>query len=53
MKNRIVGMRTRHIEICHRFLRNMVEDKEIYIKYIRSKEKLGILLQRVFLNQIT
>ena len=36
-KNRQVGVRTKHIDICHNFMREMVEDKYIYINYIRIK----------------
>ena len=34
--NRQVGMRTKHIDICHHFLSDKVEDKDIGINYIRS-----------------
>ena len=30
-------MRTKHIDVRHYFLRDMVEDKDIDIKYIRIK----------------
>ena len=36
-KNRQVGMCTKHIDICHHFMRDMVEDIYIDIKYIRSE----------------
>ena len=35
--NSQVGMRTKHIDIRHYFLRDMVEYKDMEIKYIRSK----------------
>ena len=35
--NRKFGMRTKNIDIRHKFLRDMVEDKDIDINYIRSK----------------
>ena len=35
--NRQVGMRTKHIDICHHFMRDMAEFKEVYIKYIKSE----------------
>ena len=37
-KNRRVGICTKHIDICHHFLWNIVEDKDIDIKYIRSED---------------
>ena len=37
-KNRQVGICTKHIDICHQFLRDMVEEKDIDIRYIRSEE---------------
>ena len=35
--NSQVGMRTKHIDIRHYFLRDMVEYKDMEIKYIRSE----------------
>ena len=37
-KNRQVGIRTKHIDIRHRFLRDMVEEKDIDIQFIRGEE---------------
>ena len=37
-KNRHVGIHTNHIDISHHFLREMVEEKDIDIQYIRSEE---------------
>ena len=37
-KNRQVGIHTKHIDIRHRFLRYIVEDKNLDIQYIRSEE---------------
>ena len=36
--NSQVGLRTKDIDICRYFLRNMVEDKYIDIQYIRSED---------------
>ena len=36
VKNRQLGMCTKHIDIHHHFLRYMVEDKDIDIQYIWS-----------------
>ena len=36
-KNRQVDMHTKHINIHHHFLRDVVEDKDIDIQYIWSK----------------
>ena len=38
-KNRHVDIITKHTDICHHFLRDMVEEKDIDIQYIRSEEK--------------
>ena len=35
--NRQVGMRTKNIDIRHHFMRYMVEEKDMDIKYIRIK----------------
>ena len=37
-KNRQVGILTKHIDIHHHFLRDMVEDKDIDIQYIWSED---------------
>ena len=39
VNNRQVGISTRHIDIGHHFLRDMLEDKDIDIQYIWSKDK--------------
>ena len=36
-KNRQVGMCTKYIDICHHFLKDLVEDKYTNIKYIKSE----------------
>ena len=36
-KNKQVGMRTKHINICHHFMRDATEEKDMDIKYIRSE----------------
>ena len=45
-KNRQVDMRTKHIDICHHFLRYIVEDKYIDIKYISSEEKPVLIMKK-------
>ena len=42
-KDRQVGIHTKHIDILHHFLRDMVEDKDIDIKYIMSEKNLRTL----------
>ena len=37
MKNRQVGICTKHIDICHHFLQNMVKYKDIDVQYIMIK----------------
>ena len=37
-KNRQVGILTNHIEICHNFLWDMVEENDINIQYIRGED---------------
>ena len=37
-KNMKVGICTKYIDICHHFLWDIVEDKDIDIKYIRSED---------------
>ena len=40
-KNREVGIRTKHINSCHHFLRDMVKEKDILIQYSRSADNLA------------
>ena len=47
-KNGQVDMHTKKIDICHHFLRNMVEDKNMDIKYISSKENPAGIMTRNF-----
>ena len=49
-ENRHVNMCTKNIDICHHFVRDMVEEKDMVIYYIRSKETLQISRQFVFLG---
>ena len=37
-KNRQVGIRTKHIDVCHIFLREMAEEKGIDIQCIQSED---------------
>ena len=45
-KNRQIGIRTNHIDINHHFLRNIVEDKDIDIQYIRNKENSAEIMTK-------
>ena len=36
--NRQVSICTNHIDICHHFLQDMVEEKDVYIQYIWSED---------------
>ena len=42
--NRQLGMRTKHIDICHHILRDVVEDKDIDIKYIQREENPAYIM---------
>ena len=44
--NRKVCMRTKHIDIRHHFLRDMVDDKDIDIKYIRIEENPADIMMK-------
>ena len=37
-ENRQVGICTKHIDICHHFLWDMVEEKDMYVHYIQSED---------------
>ena len=41
-------MRTKHIDILHHFLRGMIEDKDMDIKYIRIKENPADIMTKNF-----
>ena len=45
-KNRQVGIFTKPIDFCHHFLRDMAEDKDIDIWYIRSKYDPEVITTR-------
>ena len=43
-KNRKVGISTKHIDICHHFLRDMMEEKDINIQYMGSEDNPAYIL---------
>ena len=43
--NMQVGIRTKHIDICHHFLKGMSENKYMDIKYIRSEENPAYIMK--------
>ena len=45
-KNRQVGISTKHIDIRHHFLRDMVEDKDIDIQYIWSENNPAYIMTK-------
>ena len=47
-KNRQVYMRTKHIDICDHFLRDMVIKKDMDINYIISEENPADIMKRNF-----
>ena len=46
VKNRQVGICTKNIDICHQFLRDMVEDKDIDIQYIQSENNPADIMKK-------
>ena len=46
-KNRQVVMRTQNIDMRNHFMRNMVEEQDTYIKYIKSKKKSHIRKKKI------
>ena len=51
-KNRQVGIHTKHIDIRHRFLRDMVEEKDLDIQYIHSEENPAEIMTKKLQKQI-
>ena len=45
--NNKVGIRTKHIDIFHHFLKGMVEDKDMDIEYIRSEENPAYIMTKI------
>ena len=41
-----IVIHTKHIDICHHLLRDMVEDKDTNIKYIRSEENPAYTMKK-------
>ena len=50
-KNRKVGICTKQIDICHNFLRDMVEEKDIDIQYIQSEENPDEIMNKTTLEE--
>ena len=44
--NRQIGICTRHIDICHHFLQDMVEERDIDIQYIWSKDNSAEIMTK-------
>ena len=44
-KNRQVGLHTKHIDISHHFLRDMVEDKAIGVHYIWREDNPAYIMK--------
>ena len=51
VKNRQVGICTKNIDICHQFLRDMVEDKDIDIQYIWSENNPADIMKNNTLEE--
>ena len=51
-KNRQVGIHTKHINIHHNFLRDMVGDKDVDIHYIQSEDKPEYIMTKQICKQI-
>ena len=45
-KNRQVRICTKHVDICHHFLRDVVEEKDIGIQYIQSEDNPAGIMAR-------
>ena len=45
-KNRQVGICTKHIDIRHHFLRDMVEEKDIDVQYILSEDNPAYIMTK-------
>ena len=47
-KNQQVGMRTKHIDVKYHFIRDLVQDNYLDIRYVRSEEHYaGVLTKNV------
>ena len=45
-KNPILHSRTKHIEISYHFIRDLVEEKIVYLKFIPTKHQLADILTK-------
>ena len=45
-KKRQIGIHTKHIDISHHFLRDMVEERDIDIHYIRSEQNPSDIINK-------
>ena len=51
--NRQVGIHTKHTDICHHFLRDMVDYKDIYIQYIWIEDNPADIMKKNPLKHIS
>ncbi|KAK9712758.1 hypothetical protein QE152_g24749 [Popillia japonica] len=45
-KNAVLHKRTKHIDIRHNFVRDLVEEKEVIVKYIQSEHQVADLMTK-------
>ena len=45
-KNPIFHSRTKHIEICHHFIRDLVEEKVVYLEFVPTELQLVDILTK-------
>ena len=51
-KNPMMHTKTKHIEIKYHYVRELVQDKEVKMEYVNTKEKIVISSQRLYLRML-
>lgn len=50
LKNHVQHSRTNHIDICHHFIRELVEDKVVALKHVETKKQLDDIFTKMHSN---
>ena len=45
-KNHVLHSRTKHIEICHHFIKDLVEEKVVSLEFIPTENQLADILTK-------
>ena len=52
MKNPQISQRTKHIDVRHHFIRELIKDKKIKVRYVKSENNLAVILTKNMKEEI-